>query len=98
MRKISIVTPCFNEELNVDECYAQVRALFEGPLRRYDYEHIFCDNSSADHTAGQVRAIAERDSRIKLIVSPRNSGAFANILNGLSAASGEAVVVMSAAD
>jgi FkbM family methyltransferase len=98
MRKISIVTPCFNEELNVDECYAQVRALFEGPLSRYDYEHIFCDNSSADDTVGKVRAIAERDSRIKLIVNSRNFGAFANIFNGLSAASGDAVVVMLAAD
>jgi polyisoprenyl-phosphate glycosyltransferase len=98
MRKISIVTPCYNEERNVDECYAQVRALFEGPLKAYDYEHIFCDNSSADDTVGKVRAIASRDNRVKLIVNSRNFGAFANIFNGLTATRGDAVVVMLAAD
>src|SRR3954449_3227912 len=69
-----------------------------GPAQPLHYEHIFCDNSSADDTVGKVRAIAERDSRIKLIVNSRNFGAFANIFNGLSAASGDAVVVMLAAD
>ena len=98
MRKISIVTPCYNEELNVAECYNQVRALFEGPLDRYDYEHIFCDNSSTDDTVGKVRAIAKQDKRVKLIVNSRNFGAFANIFNGLTATSGDAVVVMLAAD
>jgi polyisoprenyl-phosphate glycosyltransferase len=98
MRKISIVTPCYNEELNVDECYAQVRALFTGPLQRYDYEHIFCDNSSADDTVNKVKAIAAHDPRVRLIVNSRNFGAFANIFNGLSSTSGDAVVVMLAAD
>ena len=98
MRKISIVTPCYNEELNVDECYAQVRALFSGPLQRYDYEHIFCDNSSADDTVNKVKAIAARDPHVRLIVNSRNFGAFANIFNGLTASSGDAVVVMLAAD
>jgi polyisoprenyl-phosphate glycosyltransferase len=98
MRKISIVTPCYNEELNVDECYAQVRALFDGPLDQYDYEHIFCDNSSTDETVSKVRALAGRDERVKLIVNSRNFGALANIFNGLAATSGDAVIVMLAAD
>jgi polyisoprenyl-phosphate glycosyltransferase len=98
MRKISIVTPCYNEELNVDECYEQVRALFEGPLNRYDHEHIFCDNSSTDGTVGKLQATAERDKRVKIIVNSRNFGAFANIFNGLTATTGDAVVVMLAAD
>jgi len=98
MRKISIVTPCYNEELNVDECYEQVRALFEGPLNRYEHEHIFCDNSSTDGTVGKLQAIAQRDKRVKIIVNSRNFGAFANIFNGLAATSGDAVVVMLAAD
>ena len=98
MRKISIVTPCYNEELNVDECYEQVRALFEGQLNRYDHEHIFCDNSSTDGTVAKLQAIAERDKRVKIIVNSRNFGALANIFNGLTATSGDAVVVMLAAD
>jgi polyisoprenyl-phosphate glycosyltransferase len=98
MRKISIITPCYNEELNVDECYKQVRALFNVQLNRYDYEHIFCDNSSTDRTVDRLHAIAKLDSRVKLIINSRNFGAFANIFNGLAASSGDAVVVMLAAD
>jgi glycosyltransferase involved in cell wall biosynthesis len=62
MRKISIITPCYNEELNVDECYKQVRALFNVQLNRYDYEHIFCDNSSTDRTVDRLHAIAKLGS------------------------------------
>jgi FkbM family methyltransferase len=98
MRKISIVTPCYNEELNVDECYEQVRKLFDSQLNRYDYEHIFCDNSSTDRTVEKLQSLAQRDKRVKVIVNSRNFGAFANIFNGLTASSGDAVVVMLAAD
>jgi len=37
---ISIVTPCFNEELNVQDCYESVREVFKRELPAYDYEHI----------------------------------------------------------
>ena len=44
--KISVVTPCYNEEETVAACHAAVKALFEGELAAYDYEHLFCDNAS----------------------------------------------------
>lgn len=45
MRKslISVVTPCLNEEDNVELCYDAVRSAF-ATLRQFDYERIFCDN------------------------------------------------------
>ena len=52
---ISIVTPCYNEEENVPECYRAVRQLFEQRLPGYDHEHIFCDNASTDGTAAVLR-------------------------------------------
>ena len=48
-KTISIVTPCFNEEGNVEELYRRIRAVIEG-IGRYRYEHIFIDNSSTDRT------------------------------------------------
>ena len=42
MKTISILTPCFNEETNVEELYNQVRAVMAG-LGRYHYEHLFID-------------------------------------------------------
>ena len=38
---ISVVTPCYNEELNILDCYEAVRKLFAERLPEYDYEHIF---------------------------------------------------------
>ena len=43
-KKISIVTPCYNEEDNVRELYNQVKHQFD-VLTNYTYEHIFIDLS-----------------------------------------------------
>ena len=47
---ISVVTPCFNEEENIEEIHQQVKSVFDG-LSGYNYEHIFIDNASSDSTA-----------------------------------------------
>jgi polyisoprenyl-phosphate glycosyltransferase len=95
---ISIVTPCYNEHDNIDECYHAVNRLFERDLPDYDYEHVFCDNASTDGTAEALRALAARDKRVKVILNARNFGPFCSNFNGLLSTSGDAVVVMLAAD
>src|SRR6516165_395602 len=37
-KRISIVTPCYNEQDNVADCYETVRRIFETELAEYDYE------------------------------------------------------------
>ena len=95
---ISVVTPCFNEQDNVADCYEAVKRVFEGPLRDYDHEHVFCDNASTDDTVAALRVLAERDPRVKVIVNARNFGPFCSTFNGLTSTSGDAVVVLLAAD
>ncbi len=97
-KKISIVTPCFNEELNIENCYGAVRDLFAGALRDYELEYIFCDNCSTDGTVGKIKSILTRDPRVRLIVNSRNFGPFANLFNGVKSVTGDAVVVFLAAD
>jgi glycosyltransferase involved in cell wall biosynthesis len=98
MRTISIVTPCFNEELNVRECCAAVRELFEGPLKDYRREHIFCDNASTDRTIDILREIAASDPNVKVISNARNFGPMRSNYNGVMAAAGDAVVLFLPAD
>ena len=62
MKTISIVTPCYNEELNVRECHAAIKALFENEFKGYRREHVFCDNASTDRTAEILREIAAQDT------------------------------------
>lgn len=95
---ISIITPCFNEEGNVDACAAEVARVMATDLSGYDYEHIFCDNSSTDHTVDELRVLAKSDSHVKVIVNSRNVGPFRNIANGLLNVSGDLVVPMVPAD
>ncbi len=60
MKKISIVSPCYNEFENVAQCHQVIKKLFKEKIKKYDYEHIFCDNSSTDGTQKKLRAIAKK--------------------------------------
>lgn len=98
MKKISIITPCFNEELNVEVCYERLRQVMEEKLPNYSYEHIFADNASSDRTAAIVKNLASHDFRVKLIVNSRNVGPFRNMWNAMKSASGDAVIPLLPAD
>jgi glycosyltransferase involved in cell wall biosynthesis len=91
---ISIVSPCYNEEDNVRNCYEVVRALFEQHLSAYEREHIFTDNASTDSTVGVLREIASQDPAVKVIVNSRNFGLFRSTFNALRYATGDATLVM----
>ena len=97
-KKISVVTPCYNEEGNVRECYEKIKEIFENKLPDYDYEQIFCDNSSSDETLRILREIASKDVRVKVIANSRNFGAFNSMFNGMLAATGDAVIPFLPAD
>lgn len=94
MKKITIVSPCFNEEDNVEACYLAVKSLFEDQLPGYAREHIFVDNASTDRTAEILKRLAERDPCVKIIINARNFGPFRSTFNGLRYATGDAILVM----
>lgn len=96
--KISIVTPCYNEQGNVEACAAAVAATMKDQLPDFDYEHLFCDNASTDGTLAELRVLAANDPHIKVIVNSRNVGPFRNMANGLLSVSGDLVVPMIPAD
>jgi len=95
---ISVVTPCFNEELNIEKCVNELRAVMERQAPEVDYEHIFVDNASTDSTFEILKAMALNDSRVKVILNSRNVGPFRNMWHGLKNASGDAVIPLLPAD
>lgn len=95
MKKISIVTPCFNEEPNVELLYARVKELFRG-LGSYDYEHIFIDNASTDGTQGILRRLAAADKNVKVIINTRNFGHIRSPYHAFAQISGDAFVSLAA--
>jgi len=90
---ISVVTPCYNEEGNVREVHARVKAVFEADAH-HRYEHIFIDNASRDGTLSILREIASQDPHVKIIVNARNFGHLRSPMHGMFQASGDAVVLL----
>src|SRR5580692_2612032 len=85
------MTPCFNEEDNVLNVYNQVRAVMSG-IGRYEYEHVFIDNSSTDNTVAILKLIAAEDTNVKIIVNSRNFGHIRSPIHGLFQCRGDAVI------
>ncbi|MGA7110310.1 MAG: glycosyltransferase family 2 protein, partial [Terracidiphilus sp.] len=87
---ITIMTPCYNEVLNVREIHRRVVAL-AALFPQYRFEHLFVDNASMDGTVEELRAMAAEDSSVKVILNARNFGADRSGMNGLLQAKGDAV-------
>lgn len=92
MKLISVVTPAYNEEGNVEELYREIKEIFKSYEDKYKYEHIFIDNASTDNTANILRDIALKDKNVKVILNSRNFGHIRSPVHALMQASGDAVI------
>jgi glycosyltransferase involved in cell wall biosynthesis len=91
-KKISIITPCFNEEENLEELYRRICSAMSG--LNYDYEHILIDNASTDRSVEILRKLASIDKHVKVILNTRNFGHIRSPYHGVLQASGDAVIGM----
>lgn len=98
MHKLSVITPCYNEAENVQECATRLAEHFRNELPHLDYEHIFIDNSSKDETVLILKSLAKVNPKIKIIVNSRNVGPFRSMWFGLQHATGNAIIPMLPAD
>jgi glycosyltransferase involved in cell wall biosynthesis len=94
MKKISVVTVCYNEEGNIREYYEQVVDVFKKLADHYTYEIIIADNASTDSTPQILREIAAQDRKFRVILNSRNFGVNRSGNNALMQARGDAVVLM----
>jgi len=91
-KRITIMTPCYNEEAGIEECYLAVKSFFAEQLPEYDYEHLFIDNCSQDNTVNILRDIAAGDSNVGVIVNSRNFGPNHSPYHAILEARGDAVI------
>lgn len=94
MKTISIVVPTYNEELNIQNIYERVCALFETQLKNYEMELLFIDNASHDSTRQLIEGLARKDKRVQAIFNATNFGFSKSSFYGLSQAEGDAAVLM----
>ena len=69
-KKISIVTPTFNEDLNIERLCLEIARQMKS--LNYDYEHIVIDNLSTDSTVQILEKITKTDKDLKVIINNRN--------------------------
>ena len=91
-KTISIVTPCYNEEENIEELYNRVVHTME--QLPYTFELIVIDNCSTDNSVAILKEIARKDRRVKLIINARNFGWIKSPYHGLLQATGDACVMI----
>ncbi|MFT3940997.1 glycosyltransferase family 2 protein [Rhodopseudomonas sp.] len=90
---LSIVTPCYNEEENVEELYRRIKAAI-APITQYDFEILIIDNASEDGTVAKVKKIAAVDLNVKLIINTRNFGHIRSPYYGLIQSTGAATIYL----
>jgi glycosyltransferase involved in cell wall biosynthesis len=89
---LSVVAPVYNEEELVDAFYERTTAALEG----LNYELIIVDDGSSDSTPARLDALADGDSRLRVVHLSRNFGHQAALTAGLEHARGDAVAMLDA--
>lgn len=92
MSLISLVIPAFNEEENIDNTIDTLTGILKD--QSFDYELVFVNDGSRDKTYELIENRAKSDNHVKGISFSRNFGKEAAIFAGLSAAVGDATVVL----
>jgi polyisoprenyl-phosphate glycosyltransferase len=93
LKLISIVSPCFNEQDNVEQLYLRTRETL-AQFPQFRYEHIFIDNASTDNTVAILRDLAAQDGNVKVIVNARNFGHLRSPQHAILEARGDAVAML----
>jgi glycosyltransferase involved in cell wall biosynthesis len=91
---VSLVIPVYNEAENLEDLYQE---LFDSATRLgRPFEIIFVDDGSTDGSWPILKAIHNRDARVKLIRLRRNFGQTAALSAGFDYARGEIIISLDA--
>ena len=92
MPKLSLFIPTFNEQDNIQPVYQTVASVLEN----HDWEIIFVDDASKDHTTDEVMALSNHDHRVRLIRRIGRRGLSSACIEGMLASTATYVAVMDA--
>lgn len=95
MDRISIIVPCFNEEMMIDMFYEELSRVMLS-MSDVDFEIVFVDDGSKDKTHEKLCALADKDIRVRYISFSKNFGKEAAMLAGINHVQGDYTVIMDA--
>ncbi len=94
MKKISLIVPCYNEEEAIP-IFVKDTSIILSEMN-VDYEILFINDGSKDHTLGILKNLSLEDSHISYFSFSRNFGKEAAMYAGFCNADGDYIAVMDA--
>ena len=91
---LSIVVPCFNEEVRLPRTIEQIERFMDA--RGQPYELILVDDGSADGTRNVMEAAAAAHPSVRVEVLPHNRGKGRALAVGVEAAKGDEILLTDA--
>ena len=89
---VSVVIPTYNERENIVTLVGRLGEV----LVDFDYEIIVVDDDSPDGTSQAVGTLAENDHRLRLVRRVGRRGLSSAVIDGMTVAQGQVLVVMDA--
>ena len=90
---ISVIIPCFNEEQVIFHTYERVNKTMQNFQHR-GYELIFINDGSRDKTLEILRAIAQKDLKVKVLSFSRNFGHQPAVTAGINTCVGDVAIII----
>lgn len=94
-KKISVIVSCYNEEESLPLFYEEMRKVMD-EMSQNDFELIFVNDGSKDKTLEEIKALRNKDKRVRYISFSRNFGKEAAMKAGLDYSTGDYVTLMDA--
>jgi polyisoprenyl-phosphate glycosyltransferase len=92
-RTLSIVIPTYKEEDNIDTVYRRLSGVLDG-LGLAGWELVFAVDPSPDRTEELIKELNAQDARVRMVRMSRRFGQPSATIAGMTASSGDAVVVI----
>ena len=96
MEKISVIVPCYNEQDALPLVYEEMEKVRKNDFEDIQFEYIFVNDGSKDETLQEMKALREKDDKVRYISFSKNFGKEAAMFAGLEAATGDYVTLMDA--
>ncbi|MBS1646723.1 MAG: glycosyltransferase family 2 protein [Bacteroidetes bacterium] len=94
MIDFSVIIPIYNEELNIPNLLTRLRPVVE--KLQMNYELLFVNDGSKDHSLALIKALALADSRVRYIDFSRNFGHQVAVSAGIDLCKGNIIAIIDA--
>jgi len=91
--KISVVSPCYNEEAVIEQFYRALKGVLNG-IREMEHEILLVDDGSSDQTLARLNSLALKDDKLAIVSLSRNFGQQIALSAGMDYVDADALILM----